>query len=162
MRSTDIKVKSDKWKSRVEVMCESRSKSGSVYKKRRLKSIKLSKAWSFYLSSSSSLSGVIRPSGLLCTSTSNIYLNLSLNSQQPTGLVTCIILIHSYHPDKPYNSRRAFVEVSASDQIRSRSTYSLGLETIGLLPKLLSFSSFWLSWRRSWCSHKREVLSCVQ
>ncbi len=56
-----------------------------------------------------------------------IYLNLSLNSQRPTGLVTCIILMHSYYPDTSHDSRRAPAEVSASDQVRSRPMYSLGL-----------------------------------
>ncbi len=71
-----------------------------------------------------------------------IYLNLSLNSQQPTGLVTCILLMHSYHPDTPHDSRRAPAEVSASDQVRSRPTYSSGLGATDLLPRPSSFSSF--------------------
>ncbi len=71
----------------------------------------------------------------LRTSTSNIYLNLSLNSQRPTGLVTCIILMHLYHPDIPHDSRRAPIEVFAFDQIRSRPMYLSGLGTTSLLPK---------------------------
>ncbi len=128
----------------------------------KLKSIKLSRAWSVYLSSSSSLSGAIRPSDHCVPQPPNIYLNLSFNSKRPTGLITCIILIHSYLPDMPHDSRRAPAEVSAFDQVRSRPTYSSGLGVTGLLPRLSSFSSFWLSWRRSWRSHKGEVLSCVQ
>ncbi len=70
--------------------------------------------------------------------------------------------MHSYHPDTPHDSRRAPAEVFASDEIRSSPTYSLGLRATGLLPRPLSFSSLWLSWRQSWRSHKGEVLSCVQ
>ncbi len=141
----------------------------------RLKSIKLSRAWSFYLSSSSSLSGIIRPSGLLHTSTSNIYFNLKSSTPNsasiPNGLLAsslasswCIrtILMHSYHPDTPHDSRCSPAEVSASNQVRSRPTYSSGLGATGLLSKPSSFSLFWLSWRRTWRLHKGEVLSCVQ
>ncbi len=46
-------------------------------------------------------------------------------------------------------------------QVRSRPTYSLDLGATGLLPRPSSFSSFWLSWRQSWRSHKGEVFSCV-
>ncbi len=91
-----------------------------------------------------------------------MYLNLSLNSQWPTGLVTCIILMHLYHPDTPHDFRRTPVEISASDQVRSRPMYSPGLGATGLLPRPSSFSLFWLSWRQSWRLHKGEVLSCVQ
>ncbi len=118
VRSNDLsKINSNGWKSCIEVTYKGRS----VYEE-RLKSIKLSKAWSFYLSSSSSLSGAIRPSGHCVLQPPNIYLNprivylnLNLNSQWPTGLVTCIILMHLYHPDTPHDSRRAPAEVSASD-----------------------------------------------
>ncbi len=91
-----------------------------------------------------------------------IYLNLSLNSKRSTGLVTCIILMRSYRPDTPHDSRRALAEVSASNQVRSRPTYLLGLGATGLLPRPLSFWSFWLFWRQNWRPHKGEVLSYVQ
>ncbi len=91
-----------------------------------------------------------------------IYLDLSLNSQRPTGLVTCIILMRLYHLDMPHDSNRALAEVSASDQVRFKPTYSLGLRATGLPPRPSSFSSFWLSWRRSWHLHKGEILSYVQ
>ncbi len=89
----------------------------------RLKSIKLSRAWSFYLLSSSSLSGAIRPSSHCVSQPSSIYLNLSLNSQRSTGLVICIILMHLYRPDTSHDSRHVLVEVSTSDQVRFRPTY---------------------------------------
>ncbi len=124
-----LKVKSNGWKSRAEVTCRGRPKGRFVYEE-RLKSIELSRASSFYLSSSSSLSGTIRPSGYCVPQPPNIYLNpqiiylnLSLNSQRPTGLVICIILMHLYHPDTPHDSRRAPAKVSTSDQVRSRPTY---------------------------------------
>ncbi len=89
MRSTDDlskRWKLNRWKLRVEVTCKGRS----VYEE-RLKSVELSRAWSFYLSNSSSLSGTIRPLGLLRTSTSNIYLNLksstSTSALIPNGLL---------------------------------------------------------------------------
>ncbi len=119
VRSDDFsKVKSNGWKSCVKVTCKGRS----VYEERP-KSIELSRAWSFYLSSSKSLSGAIRPSDHCVLQPPNIYLNpqivyfnLSLDSQRPTGLVTDIILMHSYHPDTPHDSRRVPLEVFASDQ----------------------------------------------
>ncbi len=70
--------------------------------------------------------------------------------------------MHSYYLDTPHDSRRAPEEVSASDQVRSRPTYSSGLGATDLLPRSSSFSSFWLFWKYSWRSHKGEVLSCVQ
>ncbi len=104
----------------------------------------------------------------LRTLTSNIYLNLnlnlSLNSQRPTGLVTCIILMQLYHPDTPHDSRRAPAEVSASDQVRSRSTYSLGLGATGLLRRRPSaFSSSTLTFLKTkLTSAQGRSPSCVQ
>ncbi len=144
-------MKSNRWKSRVEVTC----KGGFVYKE-RLKSIELSRAWSFYLSSSSSLSGAIRPSGHCIPQSPNIYLtpqiiylNLSLNSQRPSGLVTCIILMHLYHPDAFVPSWYASWFQTCTCRglcIWSRSGLGLrtlsGLEATGLLPRRpSSFSS---------------------
>ncbi len=93
-----------------------------------------------------------------------IYLNLSLNLQWPTGLVTCIILMHSYHPDTPYNSRRTLAKVSASDQVRSRPTYSSGLGATGLLPKRSSsFSSATLTFLKTKLTFEQgRSPSCVQ
>ncbi len=93
-----------------------------------------------------------------------IYLNLSLNSQRPTGLVTCIILIYLYHPDMPHDSRRTPVEVSASDQVRSRPTYSSGLGATGLLPKRpSSFSSATLTFLKTKLTFaQRRSFSCIQ
>ncbi len=158
-----LKVKSNGWKSRAEVTCGGRSKGKSVYEE-RLKSIKLSRAWSFYLSSSSSLLGVIKPSGYCVSQPLNIYLNLSLNSQRPTGLITCIILMHLYHPDTLDDSRRAPAEVFASDQVRSRLTYSSGLRAIGLLPKSpLSFSSATLTFLKTKLTFAQgRIPSCIQ
>ncbi len=123
VRSTDDlskRWKSNRWKSRVEVTCKSRS----VYEE-RLKSVELSRAWSFYLSSSRSLLGAIRPLSHCVpqppTSTSN---STSTSASIPNGLLAlslasswCIrtILMYLYHSDTPHNSRRAPAEVSASD-----------------------------------------------
>ncbi len=140
---------------------KSHVKGRSVYKE-RLKCIELSRAWSFYLSSSSSLLGAIRPSGLLRTSTSNIYLNLSLNSQRPTSLVICIILIHSYRPDMLHDSRHTSAEVFASDQVRSRPMYFVrpGGYLVYYQRGFCHFHQvLWLSWRRSWRLHKGKVLA---
>ncbi len=61
-------------------------------------------------------------------------------------------------PDTPHDSRRALAEISTSNQVRSKPTYSSRLEATGLLTrKPLSFSS--LPWRFWWRPHKREVLA---
>ncbi len=93
-----------------------------------------------------------------------IYLNLSLNSQRPTGLVICIILMRSYHPDTTHDSRPALVEVSASDQVSSRPTYLLGLGATGLLPKRpSSFSSATLTFLKTKLTFAQgRSPSCVQ
>ncbi len=153
-------MKSTRWKLCAEVTFECKSKLGLCMKKNK-KSIELLRAWSFYLSSSSFLSSTIRPSGYCVPQLLNIYLNLSLNSQPPTGLVTCIILMHLYFSDTPYDFKHVPTEVFASDQVRSRPIYSSSLGAISLLSKLLSFSSFWFSRRQSWNLYKREVFRCV-
>ncbi len=98
VRSTDDlskRWKSNRWKLRVEVTCKGRS----VYEE-KLKSIELSRAWSFYLSSSSSLSGAIRSSGLLRNSTSK-HLPQSSNClpQPQPQFPTAYWPRHLHHPD---------------------------------------------------------------
>ncbi len=150
----------------MEVTCGGRSKGKSV-KEEKQKSIELSRAWSFYLSSSSSLSGTIRPSSHCIPQLPNIYLNLylnlSLNSQRSTGLVTCIILIYSYHLDTPYDSKRVPADLFASDQVSSRPTYLSGLGVTSLLSKRpLSFSSATLTFLKMKLTFAQgRSLSCV-
>ena len=49
--------------------------------------------------------------------------------------------MHLYHPNTPHDSRRASTEVSTSDQVKSRPTYSSSLGVTGLLPKRPSLFS---------------------
>ncbi len=150
-------------------MCGSRSKGKSCVIRRKTKIYRTIKGLIILFIKLQFSVRCNRAFGPLYTSTSKhlpqpqiIYLNLNLNSQWPTGLITYIILMHLYHPDTPHVSRHATAEVSASDQVRSRPTYSSGLGATSLLPRLSLFLSFWLSWKRSWHLHKEEVLRCVQ
>ncbi len=94
----------------------------------------------------------------LHTSTSNIYLNLSLNLN---GLVTCIIPIRLYHPDTPHDSRRTLSRI-----LYPFTTSGPGLRTcqawgslVYLPGGLCHFSQCpdVYTWR-SWHPHKGEVL----
>ncbi len=100
----------------------------------------------------------------LRTSTSNIDLNLSLNSQRPTGLVTYIILMHLYHPDTSHDSKRTLADVS--DLIKSGPGLrtSSGLEAIGFLPKRpFSFSSATMTFLKTkLTSAQGRSPNCVQ
>ncbi len=85
-------------------------------------------------------------------------------SQRPAGFVTCIILIHLYHPDMLHNSRQAPAEVFISDQVRSRPTYLSGLGATGLLLRRpSSFSSATLTFLKTkLMSVQGRSPSCVQ
>ncbi len=78
----------------------------------------------------------------LRTSTSNIYLNFSLN---PNGLLASSLALSRYIRiilDTPHDSRYTPAEVSASDQARPKPTYSSGMGgTNLLLRRSSSFSS---------------------
>ncbi len=154
-----LKVKSNKWKSHAEVRCEGRSNVGLCMKKDENLSNYQGPDHSIY--QAPVLYEVQLGFQAIVYLNLQHLLNFSLNSQRPTGLVNCIILMHLYHPNTPHDSRRAPAEVFTSDQVKSKATYSSGLGATGLLPRPLSFSLFWLSWRWSWRSHKEEVLSCV-
>ncbi len=137
-----------------------RSKSKSIYEERR-KSIELSRAWSFYLSSSSSLSGTIRPSGHCVpqpptsTSTSGSILNGLLASSLALSWCVRTILICLMIPD--VHLQRSLHLIKSGPCLRSRQAwgplvyYQRGLHH--------SHQLLWFSWRRSWCLHKREILA---
>ncbi len=94
----------------------------------------------------------------LHTSTSNIYLNFSLNLN---GLVICIIYIRIIS-NTSHDSRRTHNRgLYTSNQVRSRLTYLSGLAATDLRTKRpsLFLSLTWHSWRQSWRPYKREVLA---
>ncbi len=72
--------------------------------------------------------------------------------------------MHLYHPDTPHDSRRTHAEVSASDQVRSKPTYSSGLGATSLLPKRpSSFSSATLTFLKTKLTFAQgRSPSCVQ
>ncbi len=95
-----------------------------------------------------------------------LYTSISKYLPQPQSLfqrprhlhhTPCIRIISN----TPHDSRHAPVEVSASNLVKSRSTYLSGLEATGLLTRKLSLflSLPWRSWKQSWRPHKREVLA---
>ncbi len=158
-----LKMKSNGWKSCAEVMCRSRSKSKSVYEK-RLKSIKLLRAWSFYLSSSSSLLGVIRPSDYCIlqpptsTSTSASIPNGLLASSLVSSWCICTILIRPMIPD--VHLQRFLHLIKSGPGLHTLS----GLGATGLLPKRpLSFSSVTLTFLKTKLTFAQgRSLSCIQ
>ncbi len=147
----------------MEVMCRARSKDKSVYEEKQ-KSIELSRAWSFYLSSSSSLSGAIRPLGhcvheppistLTSASIPNGLPALSLVSSWCICTILIRIMISDVH------LKRSLHLIKSSLGLRTLS----GLGATGLLPKRhLLFSSATLTFLKTkLTSAQGRSPSCVQ
>ncbi len=136
--------------------------------KERLKSIELSRAWSFYLSSSSSLSGTIRPSGhcvpqpptstSTSTSTSALIPNGLLASSLASSWCIRTILIRLMIPD--VHLQRYLHLIKSGPGLRTSS----GLGVTGLLPRWpSSFSSGTLTFLKTkLISAQGRSPSCVQ